>query len=76
MRNVGIETKLPFVFPPVMCRYVRQGVLFAMSMLLVATPTLPSGLEGGLAETIHWVEGKIVAMFHDRKIVFEEGDIF
>lgn len=55
-----------------MCRHVRQGVLFALSMLLVATPTLPSGLEGGLAETIHWVEGKIL----DRKIVFGEGDVF
>ena len=52
---------MTFHFPYfVACRYVRQGVLFAMSMLLVATPTLPTGLEGGLAEAVHWVEGKNV----------------
>ena len=39
------------------CRYVRQGVLFALSMLVASTPILPTGLEGGLTETVHWVEG-------------------
>ena len=38
-------------------RYVRQGVLFALSMLVVSTPVLPTELEGGLTEAVHWVEG-------------------
>ena len=38
-------------------RYVRQGVLFALSMLVVSTPILPTELEGGLTEAVHWVEG-------------------
>ena len=44
-------------------RYVRQGVLFALSMVVVSTPILPTGLEGGLTEAVHWVEGMCTAQY-------------
>lgn len=40
------------------CRYVRQGVLFALSMLIVATPPhfLDELMRGaGLSEAVLWV---------------------
>ncbi len=55
--HVSVSCWIAHLPPP---RYVRQGVLFALGMVLAATPphALLTEVDGTLSEALHWVKGQ------------------